>query len=107
MRDEWTSLSWRIESDGKVLAVSGDTGPAAPLADLCAGADLFVCECTTAERNPADADPRHLSVADIARLRPLWTARRVALTHLSGPARAAAGGLAGVEVADDGTAIEI
>jgi ribonuclease BN (tRNA processing enzyme) len=104
MGGEWTALAWRIESEGKVLAVSGDTGPAAPLAGIAAGADLFVCECTMAGGAAYD---KHMSVADVARLRPSWTARRVVLTHFSAPAREEARGLAGVELGDDLATFEV
>jgi ribonuclease BN (tRNA processing enzyme) len=107
MGGEFAALMFRIESERKVLALSGDTGAAAPLAEVADEADLFVCECTYAAPIPGDKDPKHMSADDIARLRPRWTARRVVLTHLSADARVAARGIAGVEVADDGLVIEV
>jgi ribonuclease BN (tRNA processing enzyme) len=98
-----TALCLRVESEGKVIAFSGDTGALAPLAEVAEGADLFICECTL--EKPAQV--RHLSVEDIARLRPGWNARRVVLTHLSAESRRAAEGLSGVEVAEDGAWIEL
>ncbi len=103
---EVVALSYRIDvAGGRTVAVTGDTGPAAPLAALAKGADLFICECTfpAARARPGAA---HLSVADVARLRPSWAARRVWLTHLSPASREEARSLPGVEVADDGDAIE-
>lgn len=101
-----TAMCLRIESQGKVIAFSGDTGPLAPLAEVSDNADLFICECTLAEAPPL-ADARHLTVADIARLRPGWNSRRVVLTHLSAESRRAAAALSGVEVAEDGMSIEL
>ena len=94
-----TALCLRIETDGQVIAVSGDTAETEELSRLADGADLFVCECALAESNP---DVLHLSVADIERLRPAWRTPRVVLTHLSAEARERAKGLRDVAVADDG-----
>jgi ribonuclease BN (tRNA processing enzyme) len=107
MKGEYTALSWRIEAGGKTIAVTGDTGAAAPLAELAAGADLLVCECTLPDHPPGAERPRHLSAAEVARLRPAWTARRVVLTHLSAEARERAQAIPGVEVAEDGLTIEL
>jgi len=104
MRDG-TALCLRVESEGKVIAFSGDTGPRAPLGELADRADLFICECTLA--GAPEGDVQHLSVEDIARFRPGWGARRVVLTHLSADSRRAAGALSGVELAEDGLQIEL
>jgi ribonuclease BN (tRNA processing enzyme) len=103
------ALSYRIHCDDRIIAVSGDTGPAAPLAELAAGTDLFVCECTLVGSQGAGEGgrPGHLTVADIQALRPTWRAARVALTHLSAASRAAAATLRDVTVADDGMVIEV
>ena len=98
-----TALCLRVESEGKVIAFSGDTGALAPLTEVAEEADLFICECTL--EKPAQV--RHLSVEDIARLRPGWRARRVVLTHLSAGSRSAARALRGVKVAEDGDRIEL
>ena len=55
------AFGFRVRANGKTLVYSGDSAPAAALADLARGADLFVCEATlaTGER---DGSPRgHLS----------------------------------------------
>jgi ribonuclease BN (tRNA processing enzyme) len=101
-----SALCLRVESEGKVIAFTGDTGPRANLAEVSEGADLFICECTLAEAPPL-ADVRHLAAQDIARLRAGWTARRVLLTHLSSESRQAAEALKGVDVAEDGMSIEL
>jgi ribonuclease BN (tRNA processing enzyme) len=101
-----SALCLRIESEGKIIAFTGDTGPLANLAEVSQGADLFICECTLAEAPPG-ADVRHMAVQDIARLRLAWDARRVLLTHLSSESRSAAKALKGVELAEDGMSIEL
>jgi ribonuclease BN (tRNA processing enzyme) len=62
----YTQPTWgfRIEADGKVAAFSADTGPTPALADLAAGADVFLCEATLDEVEPG---PRgHLTAAEAA-----------------------------------------
>lgn len=98
------ALSYRVERGGRVLALTGDTGAQAPLARLAEGADLLVCECTHGAGTDDDA---HLTSADVARLRPGWSARRVVLAHLSDAARREAAGISGVEVADDGAVFDV
>ena len=105
MREPQTALCYRIETEGRVLAFTGDTGARGPLSQLADGADLLVCECTLA--GPSEPDAKHLSVADIASLRPSWNARRVVLTHLSADARALAPSLPGVVVGEDGATIDL
>jgi len=95
-------LAWRVETDARVLAVSGDSAHTDALAHACAGADLFVCECTVPGPELADPPGSHMSVGALARLRPTWTARRVLLYHLGEQARREAAALAGVEISDDG-----
>jgi ribonuclease BN (tRNA processing enzyme) len=105
MREHQTALCYRIETEGRVLAFTGDTGARGPLTELADGSDLFVCECTFAATSEPDA--KHLSVDDIARLRPSWTARCVVLTHLSAEARAIASSIPGVIVGEDGMTIDL
>lgn len=104
MSGEYDCLGYRIETSGRVVAFTGDTGAEAPLQDLARDADLFVCECT----NPAGvAGGKHLSTDDIRRLRSGWSARRVLLTHLSARAREEARSIPDVELADDGAVVEV
>jgi ribonuclease BN (tRNA processing enzyme) len=58
------AFGFRVSSDGKVLAYSGDSAPTPELSVLAHGADLFVCEATLAD--PAkDGPPRgHLSAEE-------------------------------------------
>lgn len=99
-----TALCLQITSGSKVLAVSGDSAETPALARVADGADLFVCECTLAEPDPA---VRHLSVADIVRLAPTWRARQIVLTHLSQAARERALCVEGLTVADDGDVLTL
>ena len=101
-----TALCLRVESEGKVIAFTGDTGRLAPLSELANNADVLICECTLTEASQAP-EAKHLTVEDIARLRPSWNVRRVLLTHLSTGSRRAAQALKGVEIADDGLQLEI
>ena len=105
MRDG-TALCVRVESQGKVIAFTGDTGRLAPLSELADKADVLICECTLADASQAP-EAKHLTVEDISRMRPNWNARRVLLTHLSAESRRAAQALKGVEVADDGLQLEL
>lgn len=94
------ACSIRIETGGRALAFSGDTGWQPSLATLAAGADLFVCECT----DRAEGYASHLSLAVLERERAALTVRRLVLTHLGEDMRAAAPDLraAGWELAEDG-----
>lgn len=94
----------RVETGGRTLAFTGDTGWSADLPRLADGADLMVCECSTWDR-PL---PNHLDYVTLAARRRELRCRRLILTHL-GPevlARAEAGELE-IETAHDGLATEI
>lgn len=68
---------FRIESDGKVLAFSGDTEWTDELLKISDGADLFICEASF-----YDAGRRnHLSVEELIEKRDLIRAKRLVLTH--------------------------
>lgn len=100
------ATSLRVDTGGVTLCFSGDTGWQPSLAALAAGADLFVCECSGATRGYWG----HLSVEEIGAHRAELTPRRLVLTHLSEPARAAAGeAAAGLDatVADDGLVLSV
>ena len=59
-----TAHGFRVRHDGKTLAYSGDSAPTDELANLAAGADLFLCEATLAEGSK-DGQPRgHLSAEE-------------------------------------------
>jgi ribonuclease BN (tRNA processing enzyme) len=52
----------RLAGDGKVLAYTGDSGPAAEIAELARDADLLVAEASYVDEVPEDSR-RHLSSA--------------------------------------------
>ena len=107
------TLGVRVEHTGKVIAFSSDTGEAADFQRLAGGADVFVCEATSQE-----SDARwegHLRASQTGRIAQQVGVKRLVLTHLRpgrdhsltlAEARAAAGGVE-VELAKDGTRLEI
>ena len=72
----------RLAAGGSVIAYTGDTGPAAEIADLARGADLLVAEATYVDRVPADSE-RYMSSARQAGQRAAQAgAGQLMLTHL-------------------------
>ncbi|MBU0550707.1 MBL fold metallo-hydrolase [Myxococcota bacterium] len=95
------ATSLRIETQGRSLAFSGDTGWQDALIDLSAGADAFLCECT----GEVQGYWGHLSVEELRAHRAALTPKRLVLTHMGEGARRAARALTtseGWEVAEDG-----
>lgn len=72
------SLAFKIESDGRALCYTGDTGYDAELARFFSGADLLISECSF--RQPGEG-ARHLSVSEAARLADLAEVGRLIVTH--------------------------
>ena len=95
------AYSLRLSSGGAQLAFSGDTGWSERLADVVAGADLLVAECSLWD----EGYDRHLGRADWERLLPALAGRRVIASHLGEDALAhrrelvALASAAGVELA--------
>ncbi|MHC4392978.1 MAG: MBL fold metallo-hydrolase [Planctomycetota bacterium] len=77
MKHRPESLGYRIEWDGKIIAVTGDTEWTDALTPLADGADLLMIECTTTERNPY----AHLSYEEIRDRRAELGAKRILLVH--------------------------
>lgn len=69
----------RIETCGKIIAFSGDTGWIDALYDIAAGSDVFVCECFDYEQQPYDG---HLSLPTLISKLPNVQSRRILLNHL-------------------------
>src|SRR5215207_220948 len=68
----------RVEYGGKVIAYSGDTAWTDALIDVARGADLFICECYS-----FDKDVRyHLAYRRLLPERHRLDCRRIVLTHL-------------------------
>lgn len=103
----------RIELDGAVLAYSADSGPEADFQRLAGDADVFLCEATLQDSDPAWEG--HLRASQAARIATAASARRLVLTHLpfrrdpEVSLREAEKESAGVEVslAADGARIEV
>jgi ribonuclease BN (tRNA processing enzyme) len=72
------SLALRIESEGRSLCYTGDTGYDEELARFFSGADLLISECSF--RQPRKG-VRHLSVSEAARLADLAEVARLIVTH--------------------------
>ena len=86
---------FRITDGHRTLAFSGDSGPDPVLAEIADGADLFLCEATQADDEPADL---HLTAPEALAI----GAKRLLLTH-----RPAELPPAGAVVAHDGLTLEI
>jgi ribonuclease BN (tRNA processing enzyme) len=69
----------RIAASGRVIAFSGDTEWIEDLIPCQAGADLFICECSTYKTKV----PYHLCWSDIEANLPRFTAKRILVTHMS------------------------
>ncbi|HET9902758.1 MAG TPA: MBL fold metallo-hydrolase [Xanthobacteraceae bacterium] len=73
-------LGYRIETEGRVIAYSGDTEWTETLVEIGREADLFICECYVRDM----AVKGHLSLTvlerNLDRIRP----KRLVLTHMSG-----------------------
>jgi ribonuclease BN (tRNA processing enzyme) len=75
------AYSFRITHGGRSLVYTGDTGPAAPLEELTAGADVLLAEAswTDAEDRPRDL---HLSGRQAGRLARAAGVGRLLVTHV-------------------------
>ena len=91
-----------VESGGRRIAYSGDTGWFDELPEQVSGCELFVCECTTVTRGYRF----HLSLEELSERRDEFDCGRILLTHLGAEMRARRDH-AGFEVADDGLVVKI
>jgi ribonuclease BN (tRNA processing enzyme) len=71
----------RVESNGTVLAYSGDSGPTEALVELSRGADVFLCEATLLE--PEEGPHGHLSAEEARQIAAEAGVRRLLITHRS------------------------
>ena len=62
----WTCLGYRVEADGKTVAISGDTVDCPGLERLAAGADMLVIPCFLARSEIRGDDARRLATHIIA-----------------------------------------
>ena len=75
-------LVMRVESEGRSLAYSGDTGPGSDLPTLAAGADVLLCEATLAGERDGDFYPHHLTAGEAGALARTAGVERLLITHL-------------------------
>ena len=102
------SMAYRFAGGGRVLGLTGDTGPSEEVASFLAGCDAVVAECSWNDPLPV---PVHLSPATLAAMARTMDPRLLVLTHVypnhmtpeQAVARVAAAGWAGrTEAAYDG-----
>jgi ribonuclease BN (tRNA processing enzyme) len=79
--DHYSELTFglRISNHASTLAYSGDTGPSANLAELARNADVFLCEATLKEPEPAERG--HLSEDEAVAAFEASGAKRLIVIH--------------------------
>jgi ribonuclease BN (tRNA processing enzyme) len=79
--EHYTELTFgiRVSNHNSTLAYSGDTGPSANLADLARDADVFLCEATL--RDPEPALRGHLTESEAGEAFRASGARRLVVIH--------------------------
>jgi ribonuclease BN (tRNA processing enzyme) len=79
--DHYLELTFglRVQNHTSTLAYSGDTGPSARLVELARDADLFLCEATLREPEPAERG--HLSEDEAVEAFRASGARRLVVIH--------------------------
>ncbi len=97
-----TALALRIETEGRTLAYSGDTGRLEGLEAVSRDADLFVCESSTYDK----VTRYHLDYKSIVQHADKFGAKRLILTHM-GPEMLEALDQCSIETAHDGLVIEL
>ena len=73
------NLGYRIESAGKSLAYTGDTGPCPALLSLARGVDILISECSFSD---ARAQATHMSPTALAEAATAAGCGRLVITHL-------------------------
>ncbi len=79
-----SALGYRLQSNEKVFAYSGDTEKISLLKDLFQGVDLGIIECSFPDNMGL---PGHLNVTDVIELLQDISYKKMALCHLYTPAR--------------------
>jgi ribonuclease BN (tRNA processing enzyme) len=99
------STGVRLSDGESVFAYSGDTAWTENLFEIGAGADLFLCECSSGDKPVAN----HMDWPTLEANRQGFSAKRLVVTHMGPSAMANRGAMerAGVTVADDGLVFEI
>ncbi|MBA2361166.1 MAG: MBL fold metallo-hydrolase [Actinobacteria bacterium] len=78
---ELEAYGFRVSSNGKAMAYSGDSGPSGELAELARDADLFLCEATLLQANPEGGARGHLAADEAFEAFEAAGAKRLLLTH--------------------------
>jgi ribonuclease BN (tRNA processing enzyme) len=78
---ELLAFGFRVCSNGKTFAYSGDSGPSDQLTELARDADLFLCEATLLEPNPEGGTRGHLAADEAKAAFQASGAKRLLLTH--------------------------
>jgi ribonuclease BN (tRNA processing enzyme) len=69
---------YRLESEGKILAYTGDTGPCDEVVALARRADCLIIECSFPD---GQATPTHLTAGEVGQLAAKAECKQVVLTH--------------------------
>lgn len=97
------SLSLKLETGGKTIVFSGDTGWNEQLIDFSDGADLMICECTYYESSHRGA---HINYRELKNNSDRFRVGRMILTHLGSEVLRRESEIE-IETAFDGMKIEI
>ncbi len=73
------SIAYRIESDGKSMVYSGDTGYTETLIELAEDADLLLIECSFPDELKFNT---HLTPSEVGKIANASQAKKIILTHL-------------------------
>ncbi len=82
-----TCVGYRLEAEGRILAVSGDTELCPGLVELAAGADVLLAEAGTPDDAPR---PGHVTPSALGVMAAANSVQRIILTHFAIPAQAEA-----------------
>ena len=80
MHGDVLAVSYRVESGGKVVVYSGDSGYCEELIENAKNADLFIVECSFPEK--MELKGVHLNTQEVAEIANKAGAKRLVLTHL-------------------------
>lgn len=97
------STAMRIETSGKVISFSGDTGWNDVLLDIAQGSDIFICDCFDRFDQPYEG---HLSYQTLKSKMDQLKTKRLMINHL-GPEMIANPELISIEQAKDGSMLKI
>jgi ribonuclease BN (tRNA processing enzyme) len=99
------STGVRLEDGKRAFAYSGDTAWTKTLFDLAANADFFIVECYSG----GEPAPNHMDWPTLKANLPGFSAKRIAVTHMSESALARRGEMeqAGLTVAHDGQVFDL